>query len=40
MDKVQAGIDVSKATLDVAVSNQKVIKSFPNEESGIRQSVI
>jgi len=39
VDKVQAGIDVSKATLDVSVSNQKVIKSFPNEERGVKQVV-
>ena len=39
MNKVHAGIDVSKATLDVASSNQKEIKSFSNDESGITQVV-
>jgi transposase len=39
VDKIYAGIDVSKATLDVAVTNQKEIRSFPNDESGITQIV-
>jgi transposase len=39
VDKVHAGIDVSKATLDVAISNQKEVKSFSNDESGIKQIV-
>ena len=39
MDKIQAGIDVSKATLDVAVTNRKEIKSFPNDDSGIKQVI-
>ena len=39
MDKIYAGIDVSKATLDVAISNQTEIKSYPNHESGIKQIV-
>jgi transposase len=39
VDKIYAGIDVSKATLDVAITNSKEIKSFPNEESGIRQVI-
>jgi len=39
MNKVHAGIDVSKATLDVASSNQKGIKSFSNDEGGITQVV-
>lgn len=40
MDVTYAGVDVSKATLDVAVSNQKAVKSFPNDESGIAQAVL
>lgn len=39
MEKIYAGIDVSKATLDVAVSNQKAIKSFTNDEGGIDKIV-
>lgn len=39
MDKIYAGIDVSKVTLDLSVSNQKGIKSFPNGESGVKQIV-
>jgi transposase len=39
VDKIYAGVDVSKATLDVAISNQTEIKSFPNHESGIKQVV-
>lgn len=39
MDKIHAGIDVSKATLDVATSNRKETKSFPNDESGITQVI-
>ena len=39
MNKVHAGIDVSKATLDVASSNQREIKSFSNDERGITQVV-
>jgi len=39
MDKIHIGIDVSKATLDVAVSNQKEIKSFSNDEKGINQVI-
>ena len=39
MDKIYAGVDVSKATLDVAISNQTEVKSFPNHESGIKQIV-
>jgi transposase len=39
VDKIYAGIDVSKATLDVAISNQTEIKSYPNHESGIKQVV-
>jgi transposase len=39
VDKIYAGIDVSKATLDVALSNQTEIKSYPNHESGIKQIV-
>lgn len=39
MDKIHAGIDVSKATLDVAITNQKEVKSFLNSESGIKQIV-
>lgn len=39
MDKIYAGIDVSKATLDVAISSQVEIKSFPNHESGVKQIV-
>jgi transposase len=39
VDKIQAGIDVSKAKLDVALTNQKEIKCFPNDESGVKQIV-
>jgi len=39
VDKIHVGIDVSQATLDVAISNQKEIKNFPNGESGITQIV-
>jgi len=39
VDKIHAGIDVSKATLDVATSNRKETKSFPNDESGITQAI-
>jgi transposase len=37
MKKAYVGIDVSKSTLDVAVSWQKEIKRFPNDESGAEQ---
>jgi len=37
MNKIHAGIDVSKATLDVAVTGQKEVRNFPNSESGIKQ---
>lgn len=37
MNKIHAGIDVSKAILDVAVTGQKEVKNFPNSESGIKQ---
>lgn len=39
MDKIYVGIDVSKSTLDVALSNKAEIKSFPNQESGIKQII-
>jgi len=39
MDVTYASVDVSKATLDVAVSNQKAVKSFTNDENGIAQAV-
>jgi transposase len=39
MDKIFVGIDVSKASLDVAITSQKEIKSFSNNESGIGQIV-
>jgi transposase len=39
MDSIHAGVDVSKATLDVAISNRKLVKSFPNDESGVAQVV-
>jgi transposase len=39
LDSIHAGVDVSKATLDVAISNRKVVKSFPNDESGVAQVV-
>ncbi|MDD5701610.1 MAG: IS110 family transposase [Dehalococcoidales bacterium] len=39
MNKIYAGIDVSKASLEVALSNKGEIKSFPNQESGIKQIV-
>lgn len=32
-----AGVDVSKAALDVAISERKEVKSFPNDESGVAQ---
>ncbi len=35
MDKLYAGIDVSKATLEVAISGQKEIRSFSNGEEGV-----
>jgi transposase len=39
VNKIHAGIDVSKATLDVATSNRKETKTFPNDESGITRAV-
>jgi transposase len=39
VNEIHAGVDVSKSTLDVAITNQKEIKSFPNDESGIKQIV-
>jgi transposase len=39
VDKIHAGVDVSKTTLDVVVTDQKEIKSFSNDESGIQQIV-
>jgi transposase len=39
MDKIHSGIDVSKATLEVATSNRKEIKSFNNDEGGINELV-
>jgi transposase len=39
MKKIYAGIDVAKATLDMAISNQKEIRSFTNDENGINQLV-
>ncbi len=39
MNKVYAGIDVSKASLDVAISHKTEIKSFLNQDSGIKQVV-
>lgn len=39
MDKIYAGIDVSKASLEVATSNQKGIKSFNNDERGINELI-
>jgi transposase len=39
VNKIYAGIDVSKTTLDVAISNQGEIRSFTNQESGIKQIV-
>jgi transposase len=39
MDKNCAGIDVSKATLDVATTKGKEIKSFSNDESGINEVI-
>lgn len=35
--EVFVGIDVSKSTLDVAASLQKEIRSFSNDDSGVRQ---
>jgi transposase len=37
VDKIHAGIDVSKATLDVAITGQKEVRTFPNSESGVKQ---
>jgi transposase len=39
VNKIHAGIDVSNATLDLAITNQKEIRSFRNDESGIKQIV-
>jgi transposase len=39
MDKIYIGIDVSKATLDVATSDRKEIKSFSNDTKGITQVI-
>lgn len=39
MDKMHAGIDVSKATLDVAITNRKEIKNFTNDENGYKQII-
>lgn len=39
MDKIYAGVDVSKTTLDVAITNQKEIKSFSNSESSLPQII-
>ncbi len=39
MNKIHAGIDVSKATLEVAIGDRKEIKSFPNDEGGISQVI-
>lgn len=35
MEKLYAGIDVAKATLDVAINGQKEVKSFANSEEGM-----
>jgi transposase len=35
MEKVYAGVDVSKATLDVAITGEKEVQSFSNNEAGI-----
>lgn len=40
MEMIYVGIDVAKAFLDVAISNQKEIKRFNNNEQGINQLVI
>jgi transposase len=39
VNKIHAGIDVSKATLDLAITNRKEIRRFRNDESGINQIV-
>jgi transposase len=39
LDKVYVGIDVSKASLDVAITGNKEVKSFPNGESGFKQII-
>ncbi len=39
MDKIYAGVDVSKATLDVALTDLKEVKSFANRESSIQPIV-
>jgi transposase len=39
MDKECAGVDVSKATLDVGTTNRQEIRSFPNDESGINEVI-
>ncbi len=38
-EKVFVGIDVSKATLDVATSQEKEIRHFPNDEGGVEKIV-
>jgi transposase len=35
VEKLYAGIDVAKATLDVAINGQKEVKSFANSEEGM-----
>jgi transposase len=40
MEKIFVGIDVSKVSLDVAITGQKEIKSFTNDESGIGQIIV
>lgn len=37
MDKIYAGIDVSKASLELALTHQKEVKSFSHSEAGIKQ---
>ncbi len=39
MNKIYAGIDIAKASLEVAVTNQKRGQSFANDESGIWQII-
>ncbi len=39
MDRIYAGVDVSKASLEVALTKQKEVKSFSNSETGVKQIV-
>jgi transposase len=39
MEPVYAGIDVSKATIDVAITGEKEVQSFSNDEIGVMKLV-